>query len=152
MLNIQHWQKHNLYKVEFTSYSSLSLLQYCWDEKKNIIISRLSKYPVQILMLCSSWDIDLVSAAFQMIRYRNNERLLYLYYEYDRIIPYETSKQECMGIISSPLIAVLCGQYRGSGIPQSRSSETKYYSMLNTAHENRPFSEIFLLQGLVCVV
>ena len=41
-------------------YSSLLLLRYCWDNKK-VSISRLSIIQYKFLMLCSSWDIDLVS-------------------------------------------------------------------------------------------
>ena len=39
--------------------SSLSLLRYCWNKKQSIIISRLIQY--KFLMLCNSWDINLVS-------------------------------------------------------------------------------------------
>ena len=41
--------------------SSLSLLQYCWNKTKVSYYPDYRNIQYEFLMLCSSWDIDLVS-------------------------------------------------------------------------------------------
>ena len=43
------------------AYSSLSLLQYCWDKKKASLYPDYRNIQYKLLPLCNSWDIDLIS-------------------------------------------------------------------------------------------